>query len=373
VAGAASLAYAYSEAGVVRNGVRTFEAGGVSPEWNAADDEKTLIPRPRLLEDLQRLLQAQHGRYAVVVGSAGTGKSTALRQTVRACSGALYLDTPTLLSSFSISLAAVVGFYRPVGWVDSVVRLFSGESKEVCLPPASDEPQATFQLLEPYLFAAAAAYKAKHKRPALLVLDGMDVVAKEDQAFFLKIQDFAKKSADKRTLRVVLVFSDGHALPLLRSSSAFSRAAQVFEVGDADVNDEAAADWLVSQHGMEQHRARAMVEMIAGGRFATLLLCACAHSSPSELRSELDSVTEADLKRLRISPRAPLFRALLASTQLRDSQALDLASDAQLQELLRLNILRAHPGRGYSLHDRHVERFIAARQRAGGFFGWWVS
>ena len=70
---------------------------------------------------------------------------------------------------------------------------------------------------------AATAYTLRHGRAPTLVLDAMDLVAKKDPAFFSEVQDFAKACADGRILRVVFVFSDGDALPLLLSSSAESR------------------------------------------------------------------------------------------------------------------------------------------------------
>jgi hypothetical protein len=45
----------------------------------------------------------------------------------------------------------------------------------------------------------------------------MDLVAKKDAVFFSDLQDFAKACADNGNLRVVFIFSDGNALPLLLS------------------------------------------------------------------------------------------------------------------------------------------------------------
>ena len=181
------------------------------------------IQRTELHEDLTQLLRPdKKAQYAVVVGAAGTGKSTAVRRAVRSLNepkGAVYFLPPTLLTSFASELARVLGYYRPVRWADRVVRLVTGETEEVQAPPLAAEPQATWSVLEPCLVNAAARYRAKHGKPAALVLDGMDLVAKKDPGFFLKVQDFAKKCADAGILSVVLVFSDGRALPLLESSA----------------------------------------------------------------------------------------------------------------------------------------------------------
>ena len=39
-------------------------------------------------------------------------------------------------------------------------------------------------------------YAAKYKRRAVLVLDGVDDLAKDNLPFFLRLQKFAKRSAD---------------------------------------------------------------------------------------------------------------------------------------------------------------------------------
>ena len=350
-----------------------FEAGGAHG-WDAIFFKDTFnhIQRTELHKELTQLLRPdEKAQYAVVVGAAGTGKSTAVRSAVRSLvepKGAVYFLPPTLLTSFSSELAGVLGYYRPIRWADRVVRLVTGETKEGAKAPSLNaEPQATWSALEPCLVKAAARYRAKHGAPPALVLDGMDLVAKEDPYFFLKMQDFAKKCADAGILSVVLVFSDGRALPLLQSSSAISRAGVIYEVGD--VSDKDAVKWLTEEYNVEASRAAALVDSVAGGRFPLLRMCGISTKSVDDLSDLLDRKTEVNLLRVGVDPTAPLFRALLSSKSVKEIVAFKLMPENKVQELLSLNILSAHPDSTYTFHDRHVTRFMeraAAHRR-----GWW--
>ena len=248
-----------------------------------------------------------------------------------------------------------------------MVRLVKGETKEEAnVPPLAAEPQATWSALEPCLVKAAARYRAKHSAPAALVLDGMDLVAKKDPGFFLEIQDFAKKCADAGILSVVLVFSDGRALPLLQSSSAISRADVIYEIGD--VSDGDAVKWLTEEYNVEASRAAALVDSVAGGRFPLLRMCGRSTKSVDNLSNLLDSKTEARLLRVGVDSTAPLFRALVSSKIVKEAVAHKLIPESKVQELLSLNILSAHPDGTYAFHDRHVMRFMerAVATDAGG-------
>ena len=371
--GTACFAYYYSEAGVSRHMCGVFEAGGAHG-WDAIffKDSLNHIPRAELHADLTKLLQPnEKAQYAVIVGAAGTGKSTAVRSAVRSLferKGAVYFLPPTLLTSFSSELASVLGYYRPIRWADRVVRLVTGETKEgvqTLGSPLTAEPQATWSVLEPCLVKAAARYRAKHGKPAALVLDGMDLVSKKDPSFFLKMQDFAKKCADAGILSVVLVFSDGRALPLLQSSSAITRAGIIYEVGD--VSDIDASVWLSKEYNVEAERAAKLVDSVAGGRFPLLIMCGTSSKSVDAISRELDVKVREGLREVGVRPNAPLFRALLTMKAIAIDEAHELLPKAKVQELLNLNILSAHPDSTYTFHDRHVMRFM---ERAAAS-QWW--
>jgi len=371
---AAGLVYVYSENGVASNMCKVFAAGGVrdwSSDWTG-DSGANHVSRAQLEVDVSELLtpsRPSETQYVVIVGAAGTGKSTSVRRAVRALpapKGAIYFLAPSAVSCFSTELAQAVGHYRTARWADACLRLATGETKEEAPPPAAAaEPRATWNALRLSILRAAKQYRDAHGVPPTLVLDGMDLVARRDVDFFLELQDFAKLCADKGVLRVVFVFSDGRALPLLQASSAFTRARAVYEV--CDIDDAEAVAWLQAEYQLDG--AKDIVASIAGGRFPLLRQCADSRGTLEEMRKVLDTKTAADLIRLGVSPTAPLFRALVTNGgRVTESAAAALLDDAKLQELLRLNILSTHADRTYSFNNRHVALFV---QRAVEGERWW--
>lgn len=232
--GAAGVFYVWSTenaAGIAASMCGVFESGG-RHGWEHAytNDAAARVALPLVDADLSAILRpAAVEKYAVIVGPSGTGNSTAVRKLMRAAAsegGIAYFSAPELVADFSRGLADALGFREPIVLGEILRRLFvTRETKEVAAaPPLHDEPRASWSRLSRVLTAAAARYKVKHGTAPTLVLDAMDLVAKDDPAFFLVLQNFAKASADAGTLRVVFVFSDGAALPLLLSSSADLRS-----------------------------------------------------------------------------------------------------------------------------------------------------
>ncbi len=137
------------------------------------------------------------------------------------------------------------------------------------------------------LAAGAAKYHSSRGKPAVVVIDGADLIAKTDKTFFSKLQGFAKTCADEGHLRVVFVFSDGVTLPMLQASSAYSRCAPPLEVGDVD--DDVAVQYLVDR-GLTPEDAVAAVQHVAGGRFYLLTMVAESTEPLDALREALDSM-----------------------------------------------------------------------------------
>ena len=341
--GVASFAFSRSEYGVAMKMRKVFEEGGLRG-WEKhfrKDQGPNCLPRTELLKDMSELLRpGKLPQYTVIVGAAGTGKSaghtppgvcvalthrtfagksTAVRKAIvglKKPKGVVYFLPPTLFSGFSSALADALGYHQPVAWADRVVRLFTGEIKEQAgTLPAASEPHATWQALEPCLVRAAELYASKHGVPPVLVLDGMDLVAKEDPAFFVTMQNFAKKCADMGTLSVMLVFSNGRALPLLRSSSAFTRAGVICEVGD--ISDEEARSFLSNMYSVKDvDRVAALVDQIAGGRFPLLIKCGLSSNSLDAISRELDIKTRDNLRKVGVRATEPLFCKLLSSSRI---------------------------------------------------------
>jgi hypothetical protein len=367
--GAAAFLIAYeSESAVVSSMCEVFERGGV-PDWEKeffADLAPGVVPRQALQDTLQALLYPDSTlaskSYAVVVGASGTGKSTAVRLAVRAvgssrAKGAVYYLAPTGITSFSTGLMHALHYREPFSLLSPLRRLVIGEPKDSPdLQSPMPQPVASWRVLAPVLKAAAARFRARHGRPAVLVLDAMDLVAKEDPKFFTEVQNFAKEYADKGTLRVVLVFSDGRALPLLQGNSARTRAVMPLEVGD--ISDKEALTFLKALE-VDAVRAEALVREVAGGRFSLLLEHAPAAQDVGAIVSMLHNRTDEVLTMARVLPTGQLFRVLLEKGSISSAVALRLLEQEKITLLLQSNILVAHPDGKYTFHSRHVESFIA--------------
>jgi hypothetical protein len=360
--------YFLGEAAVVGRMAAAFEVGGAqvglwapSLPWDVefrANDALATVPRPVLVANLTALMCPERtAQYALVVGESGTGKSTAVRNTVRSLpspKGAIYFSTPVLVASFSSDLARAVGYAPPFDPLASVFGWLGGQASS-----ARADGVAWPELFRA-LQKSATRFHAMHARPAVLVIDAVDFVAKEDPAFFLQLQDFAKVCADMGTLRVVFVSSEGVVLPLMRASSAWSRALPPFEVQDID--DALAVDYLVDR-GMAHPMAEEAVRTVTGGRFALLLhVASAAVVKPiADIRNELDIRTDSTLKELGFSPTHELFRALIAVGRFPSNKALDLLLPAELAALLKANIIALHPDGAYTVHARHVESFLLGK------------
>ena len=378
LAGSAALAagglfYLWSterEAAVVADMCGVFEAGGVAG-WDAGftNDARASVERPGVEADLASILRPSVvDKYAVIVGPSGTGKSTSVRKVIRALiaegagagtgAGVVYCATTELITDFSRNLGESVRFREPVDFVDSFYRLFTRETKEKASAPLQMyEPRATWSPLAKLLKKSAILYKVKHGKAPTLVLDAMDLVAKEDTKFFAQVQDFAKACADGGIMRVVFIFSDGDALPLLLSSSAESRCDtdQVYEVGD--ISDDDAVKFVVSRYGKDKQLAKELVETITGGRFTLLQNYGKTTKPLDAIREVLDNKTGANMLRANVSPTHPLFKALV-SKPVKTKLAHEILPEAKVAALLRLNILAVHPDGSYTFNNHHVEAYV---------------
>jgi hypothetical protein len=376
LAGGAALAagglfYLWSterEAAVVADMCGVFEAGGVAG-WDAGftNDARASVERPDVEVDLESILRPSVvDKYKVIVGPCGTGKSTSVRKVIRALiakgagagagAGIVYFTTTELITDFSRNLGKSVRFREPIDFWDSFRRLFARETKgKAWAPPQMYEPRATWSPLADLLKEAATMYKVKHGKAPTLVLDAMDLVAKEDAKFFSQLQDFAKACADGGIMRVVFIFCDGDALPLLLSSSAVSRCDQVYEVGD--VSDADAIKFVVSRYGKDKLRAKELVETITGGRFTLMQDYGKSIKPLDAIRDVLDNETGVGMLHANVSPTHPLFKALV-SKPVETKLAHEILPEAQVAELLRLNILAVHQDGTYTFNNHHVEAYV---------------
>lgn len=317
-----------------------------------ADTVRARVPRAGLSARLAAFLRpATAGAaplfYGVVYGSLGNGKSTAVRNAVRSLpspKGVVYFSAELegCGSEFSSSLAVAVGFMD--------------NAYSTALP---------WGVLATALKEGAHAFRVKHGRPAVLVIDGVDNIARKDADFFRALQLFAKECSTMGSLRIVFVLSEGRTLQTLRESSAWLSAGMPFEVQDID--DDLAVAHLVSQ-GVVRPEAQEAVRTLAGGRFT--LLSRVASSMPRQslaaIKSELDVWTSVALITAGIAPTHGLFRELLAAGRVSSCEARTHLSDwggpKTLDALLAAHILDLHHNGDCTAHARYIEVFLQERQ-----------
>lgn len=112
------------------------------------------------------------------------------------------------------------------------------------------------------------------------------------------LQDFAKACADGALL--VFVFSDGHALPMLQSSSASSRTERVYEVGD--ISDQDVVAFVRAHCGgvRDEAQAQELVRTITGGRFNLLRILG---SSAAPVAAHLEAFIKSAAQRAELDGR----------------------------------------------------------------------
>eukprot|EP00981_Chlorochromonas_danica_P004702 scaffold946_cov171-Ochromonas_danica.AAC.2 len=335
--------------------------------FNVDSDKKATIVREDLNEQLLAILKPEEiDLYAVVVGERGSGKSTAVRKVIASLGeprGVVYFNTPHNPRDFSVQLAKTIGLKDEIDLVGGVRRYLSDLGKEEKESDMNYEPLATHsKRLHTALLEAASTFKKKHKRPLVLVIDSADRLAKKEPEFLEIFQDFAKDCACEGTLRIVFISSDGSALPLLQSRSAWSRAEEPLEVGE--ISDEDAVEYLVSKSVPEPNAKRAVNEL-TGGLFMELNKYVQVHSMKTIealIEDKNDAIVKV-LKELQLPVSHPLFVKINQDKVVRAGKALDYdVNNEQIGHLLAANILAAHPSTStytYTFHDRHAANFFA--------------
>lgn len=340
--------------------LKSFEEGRGVDSFKE-EDENADVERARLHDGLRSILVPDKSKqYAVIVGENGCGKSTAVRKVlsyIETPRGAVYFNCPESPESFSTDLMKVL-YFSPILGIRSGWRRWWKDEVPVNI---SKEPLASFLLIRDHLLASAELFKEKHGRPMVLVIDSTDVLAKEDPKFLGKLQDFAKNCADQGTLRIVFISSDGSALSLFMSRSAWSRAEKPpFEIGEID--DQEAVAFLVKR-SVPTEEAEKAVKDITGGLFAALNDFISNHKkgkSHEEIVKILDKTTNEAMKDLTIEPKGEFFKVLVDKKFIYSDQARDYFSKDQLELMLKHKILAVHPNQTYTtFYDRHVAVWFA--------------
>jgi hypothetical protein len=337
--------------------MKVFERGGAERFKMPAEH----VDRPDVVKELRLLLRpAESNLYGVVTGECGTGKSRAVQDDIAELEhpkGVVYFS-PSSFKMFGRELAAAVG-YTFVFWdvVSALWRSLVGRLDDT-IPPSEEEPFYSVWCVQAALKKTAEAYWTAHGRPLVLVIDAADRAVTENAELLFDLQNFAKDCADAGTLRVVFVSSEGVALPLLQSRSAWSRAMQPLEVGQ--ISDQEAVDYL-QKRGVAPGDALDAVKTISGGRFSLLVAKTSRRQSNEEWLAELEGHVKGRLKRRGLSTTHKAFSALLKGSA-HETTLLECGlSSGDLEYLVKENILSRHSDGSFSFQARYVQKFFEKR------------
>jgi len=370
--------------GAVRRMVRRFEAGHV-PDLDPT--VHVIAPRADLDKPLLEMLRPRFvEKYGIMVGEKGVGKSFLMTACIRGLQktnpgdvGVVYVLLPEDANDEGRALASIKDAVDYREGFDVWNFVVAAANKWV----SQEEAEPVWPKLSGGLKRTAKVFFVKHGRAMTIVLDAADRLSPE---LLLKIQEFAKDAADGHFLRIVFVASDGKALPMLEASSAFSRAGEPMEVGP--LCPEAATKYLVDCNadavkstgtgtGMDEATAKVAVDTIAGGHLSLLQHCEIVvklggPDALSTFRARLDKESDdVVFSEVGLTPSHKLFQQLVSFTSITRPQAIALLGSsggadakeakAQLDALIKANILAYHVDGTYTFQFRHQELFFAAK------------
>ena len=128
------------------------------------------------------------------------------------------------------------------------------------------DPSGSIHYVLTRLEKQAEKYKSKHGRTPVLVIDGIDLLAKRNKEMFVDLVDRAKYLANSSTLKIILVSSEGSVMPLVTATSSKSRLADTVEV--LDVSDEDAVKFF--SNSLVPNELAQKIVSVCGGRFVHL-------------------------------------------------------------------------------------------------------
>ena len=198
--------------------------------------------------------------------------------------------------------------------------------------PSRVDPVQVWDEMRNKLKEVAFRYCQKHGQPAILVIDGANIIVKQNQPFFSVLQGFAKASTDSGDLRVVFVSSDGTAVDFLQSRSAISRAEAPLVI--PGIPNDQAVKYLMDK-GLKSNQAKSAVHEVTGGSFVKMndYVCEVNKGQTHEeiVRSEQELI-QFELKDLGLDVKLKLFEQLVKQGALPGSVVHDLLVEGKVPE-----------------------------------------
>ncbi|KAF0416967.1 hypothetical protein F8M41_007369 [Gigaspora margarita] len=299
----------------------------------------------------------------MILGEHGTGKTTLVQNTIlnlQEPKGVVYFECPSNVKEFAKNLTKHLDCeLYPfklrdvfVQWIANSVRKEQGEHSEY----------SNWNLLSMQLLNTAYYYMKEYKRPIVLVLDQVDRIAKKDPEFLGILQDFAKDCADRGSLVIVFIASEGLVPQIMKSRSAWSRAIIPFEVGD--ISDDEAMEFL-QDSGIDKKNAEDVVKYLTGGRF-TLLKDFQALSQYyanlkilfSEFKEKMFTQIKKDLDTVDLPENHEFFIKLIEAHRIGIAQAKTIIPLNMIRKLVEANIIKEHQNYTVSFHTRYIETYF---------------
>ena len=358
----------YSEEAKVSRTLKQFERGFISISSQSGDplsEPYMARPEEKEMRDFIRPPDNESGSYYLLWGSHGTGKTTLVSHVAKTpqetlgkakpdgVNGVIFIDvsdvseTNPLLSSLN---QAVVPPFWPFMLLD--------------VPPSTGQVK-TLAEWRRVVTKAAVEFRRKHGRPATLVIDATEKLAKRaikfdlgDEADLVQLLELGKEN---KGLVVILVSSDYSTSTFIKTLSVGSRMKEV-ELGD--VEDPLAVEFLVD-NGIAKAEAEVAVRNYTGGRFR--LLRDYVDDRKKMSREAIVHNAWVDVNRIVRDNMVPFSHPILArlvhGRLLEETIHQGLGATA-LDALLKANIISYHPsdGQTYTFHSRFHVRFFEAFQ-----------
>ena len=173
----------------------------------------------------------------VVFGAAGTGKSNVLRHICKERydksqsdpSGVLYVELGSD-ARFAHKIAETFGIPLEPSIIEVVIAKIHPSWKRHLTLPQNDEITALAQVFS-VIEEGGLLYKVTKEKVPVLIIDGADIVAKNNKKLFDGLLEWAKKCANEDSVLVVMGSSDGHVLRYVDKQACKSRGRGIFHRG----------------------------------------------------------------------------------------------------------------------------------------------